>query len=75
MLRDIVQLPWGVGCVHFSYEADEKTQHTERYLHQRKVPTVHVVCRSIPVSEAYKRSGRGKIYHLDEIRIGKAGGK
>ena len=72
MLRDTFKLSWGVSCVHFSYEEDAKTQHTEGYLLQRKVPTVRVVCRSGPASGAYKRTGRGKIYHLDEIRIGKA---
>ena len=72
MLRDTFELPWGVSCVHFSYEEDVKTQHTEGYLLQRKVPTVRVVCRSGPASGAYKRTGRGKVYRLDEIRIGKA---
>ncbi|HUT72735.1 MAG TPA: DUF58 domain-containing protein [Desulfatiglandales bacterium] len=75
MLRDTFKLSWGVSCVHFSYEEDAKTQHTEGYLLNRKVPTVRVVCRSGPASGAYKRTGRGKIYHLYEIRIGKAEGR
>jgi len=75
MLRDTFELTWGVSCVHFSYEEDSKTRHTEGYLLQRKVPTVRVVCRSDPAFGAYKRTGGGKIYHLDEIRIGKAGGR
>jgi uncharacterized protein (DUF58 family) len=75
MLRDTFKLSWGVSCVHFSYEEDAKTQHTEGYLLQHKVPTVRVVCRSGPASGAYKRTGRGKIYYLDEIRIGKAEGR
>jgi hypothetical protein len=74
MLRDTFELPWGVSCVHFAYEEDAETQHTEGYLLQRKVPTVRVVCRSGPAYGAYKRTGRSKIYHLDEIRIGKAEG-
>ncbi len=75
VLRRTFELPWGVSCVHFSYEEDEKTQHTEGYLQQRKVPIVRVVCRSVPASGAYERTGRGKIYGLDEIRIGKAEGR
>jgi uncharacterized protein (DUF58 family) len=72
MLRDTFKLSWGVSCVHFSYEEDVRTLHTEGYLLQRKVPTVRVVCRSGPASGAYKRTGMGKVYRLDEIRIGKA---
>ncbi len=72
VLRHTFELPWGVSCVHFSYEEDEKTQHTEGYLQQRKVPIVRVVCRSVAASGAYERTGRGKIYGLEEIRIGKA---
>jgi uncharacterized protein (DUF58 family) len=72
MLRDTFKLPWGVSCIHFSYEEDAKTQHTEGYLQQRKVPTVQVVCRSGLATGAYEHKGKGRIYHLDEIRIGKA---
>jgi len=71
MLRDSFELPWGLSCVHFSYEEDATTQHTEAYLRQRKVPTARVVCRSGPASGPYERTGGGKTYHLDEIRIGK----
>jgi hypothetical protein len=74
LLRDAFKLPWGVSCVHFSYEEDAKTRHTEGYLQQRKIPTARVMCRSGPSPGADKRAGRGKIYHLDEIRIGKAEG-
>jgi len=75
LLRDALKLPWGVSCVHFSYEDDARTRHTEGYLLQRKVPTARVVCRSGPASRVYKRTGRGKVYYLDEIRIGKAEGR
>jgi uncharacterized protein (DUF58 family) len=75
MLRDAFELPWGVSCVYFSYEEDATTQHTEGYLLNRKAPTVRVVCRPGPAFGAYKRRGRGKIYHLDEVRIGKAGNR
>jgi len=72
LLRDTFELPWGLSCVHFSYEEDATTQHTEGYLHQHKVPTARVVCRSGPASGPYELTGRGKIYHLDEIHMGKA---
>jgi uncharacterized protein (DUF58 family) len=75
LLRDTFELPWGVSCVHFCYEEDAKTQHTDGYLQQRKVPTVRVVCRSGPASGVNERTGSGKIYYLDEIRIGKAEGR
>jgi hypothetical protein len=75
MLRDTFKLSWGVSCVHFCYEEDAITQHAEGYLLQHKVPTARVVCRSGPASGAYEHKGRGKIYHLDEIRIGKAEGR
>ena len=71
MLRGSFELPWGLSCVHFSYEEDETTQHLEGYLQHRKIPIVRVVCRSGPASGPYERTGGGKTYHLDEIRIGK----
>jgi len=64
-----LQLPWGVSCVHFSYEEDMTALTTEGYFSHRKIPMVFVVCRPRSLSGDDGHKVRGKVYALDEIRI------
>jgi uncharacterized protein (DUF58 family) len=72
-LRDTLKrglsLPWGVSCVLFTLEADERARAVEEYLALRKIPTACMAARvpSIPAAEG--RWVRTTIYHCDDIRL------
>jgi uncharacterized protein (DUF58 family) len=64
-----LKLAWGVSCVHFSYEQDERTLATAQYFSHRRIPMIFVLCSSrIPWEEDGHKLG-GKMYCLDEIRM------
>jgi uncharacterized protein (DUF58 family) len=67
-----LELPWGVSCVHFSYEQDEGTRATAQYFSHRRIPMIFVVCSSRSQWEGDGHKLGGKIYCLDEIRIEEA---
>jgi uncharacterized protein (DUF58 family) len=64
-----LQLPWGVSCVHFSYEQDEGTIAALQYFSQRRIPMIFVVCspRVSWTGDGHKLGA--KMYRLDEIRV------
>jgi uncharacterized protein (DUF58 family) len=64
-----LKLPWGVSCVHFSYEQDEAALVTAQYFSRRRIPMIFVVCSPRSSSEGDGHSLGGKIHSLDEIRI------
>ncbi|MFQ5852603.1 MAG: DUF58 domain-containing protein [Candidatus Binatia bacterium] len=64
-----LELPWGVSCVHFSYEQDEGTRATAQYFSHRRIPMIFVVCSSRAPREGDGHKLGGKMYCLDEIRI------
>ena len=70
ILRSGLALPWGVSCVHFSYDQDGASLATEGYFSHRKVPVVFVV--SQPRSISGEDKVRGKVYSLDDICIKRA---
>ena len=67
-----LELPWGVSCVHFSYEQDEGTRATAQYFSRRRIPMIFVVCSSRAPLEGDGHKLGGKMYRLDEIRIEEA---
>jgi uncharacterized protein (DUF58 family) len=71
-LNRILELPWGVSCVHFSYEQDEGTRATAQYFSHRKIPMIFVVCSSRSQWEGDGHTFGGKTYWLDEIRMEEA---
>jgi uncharacterized protein (DUF58 family) len=62
-------LPWGVSCVHFSYERDKGTRAAAQYFSRRRIPMVFVVCSSHGPREGDGRELGGRVYLLDEIRM------
>ena len=71
-LYRILELPWGVSCVHFSYEQDEGTRATAQYFSHRRIPMIFVVCSSRSQWEGDGHTLGGKTYCLDEIRMEEA---
>jgi uncharacterized protein (DUF58 family) len=71
-LNRILELPWGVSCVHFSYEQDEGTRATAQSFSHRKIPMIFVVCASRSQWEGDGQPLGGKTYWLDEIRMQEA---
>jgi len=67
-----LEIPWGLSCVHFSYEQDEGTGATAQYFSYRRIPMISVVCSSRAPCEGDGHRLGGKIYCLDEIRIEEA---
>lgn len=72
-LRDTLEgglsLSWGVSCVLFTFEADEKAHAVEEYLARRKIPTSFMTARIPPIPEGEERPVRTTIYHGDDIRL------
>lgn len=64
-----LELPWGVSCVHFSYEQDEGTRATLEYFSHRRIPMIFVVCSSRAPWEGDGHKLGRKMYRLDEVRI------
>jgi len=65
-----LELSWGVSCVHFSYDQDAITLATEGYFSRRKIPVVFVVCRPRSISGEDDQRVPGRMYNLDDIRVG-----
>lgn len=66
------ELPWGMSCIHFSYQQDEGTRATARYFSHRRIPMISMTCASGAPWEGEGHMLGGKIYCLDEIRIAEA---
>ncbi|MBN1254465.1 MAG: DUF58 domain-containing protein [Deltaproteobacteria bacterium] len=64
-----LSLPWGVSCVLFTLEADEKAHAVEEYFALRKIPIICMAARVPSMSEAKRRWLRTKIYHGEDIRL------
>ena len=71
-LYRILELPWGVSCVHFSYKQDEGTRTTAQYFSHRRIPMIFVVGAFRSQREGDGRTRGGKTYCLDEIRMEEA---
>jgi uncharacterized protein (DUF58 family) len=72
-LRDTLEgglsLSWGVSCVLFTFEANEKAHAVEEYLARRKIPTAFMTARIPPMPEGEGRPVRTTIYHGDDILL------
>lgn len=72
-LRDALSramtLPWGIGCVHFSYGQDEGTLLASQYFSQRRIPAIFVVCGGPVTLEGDGLKLAGKICPLADICI------
>ena len=70
---DIVQrglgLPWGVSCVHFSYEKSGATLVTGEFFKQRKIPMVFIVCHFASMGGQDESRIPSDSYSLDNICI------
>jgi hypothetical protein len=71
-LCGVLEIPWGASCVHFSYEQDTETRATAGYFRHKRIPTLYIVCSSSVSWEEDKDKLVGKVYDLNEIRIGGA---
>ena len=71
-LHRALDLPWGVSCVHFSHEHDTTTLAARGYFSHRGVSMVFVVCQPRSVSGEDDRRVPGRVYNLDDIRVGEA---
>lgn len=67
-----LEVPWGVTCVHFSYEQNEGTQAALEYFSHRRIPMIFVLCSSRAPWEGNGHKPGSKMYHLDEVRIEEA---
>ena len=72
ILSRILELPWGLSCVHFSYEQDQGTRATAQYLSHNMIPTIFVVSTARSQWERDGRIFKAKTYRLDEIRVEEA---
>jgi len=68
-LYRVLELPWGVSCVHFSYEQDGGTRASAQYFRNKRIPTIFMVCSSHGPGEGDRHKVGGKVHCLDEIRI------
>jgi uncharacterized protein (DUF58 family) len=69
ILYRALELPWGVSCVHFSYEQDGGTPASKHYFRNKRIPTISVVSSSHGPWEGNGHTRKGTVYSLDEIRI------
>jgi uncharacterized protein (DUF58 family) len=69
ILYRALELPWGVSCVHFSYEQDAGTQASAQFFRNKRIPTIFVACSPHGPGEGDRHTLRGRVYSLDEIRI------
>ena len=63
----ILELQWGVSCVHFSYRQDEGTRTTAHYFSHRRIPMIFVVGASRAQWMPDGHTPGCKICCLDEI--------
>jgi uncharacterized protein (DUF58 family) len=71
-LYHALELPWGVSCVHFSYDQDEATLATAQYFSHRRIPMTFVVCSSRAPWEGDKHTFGATVHCLDDIRAEEA---
>jgi hypothetical protein len=70
-LRYGLELSWGVSCVHFSYEENERVVPLKEYFKHRKTPVMFFVCRPRSTSGEDRSKVWQKIHRLDDICIKK----
>jgi uncharacterized protein (DUF58 family) len=72
IMRRVLELPWGVSCVHFACAPDEETRTIAQYFSHRRIPVKFVIgaCRG-PLEKNGPTLG-ARMYCLDEIRAGEA---
>jgi hypothetical protein len=72
-LNRIPALPWGVSCLHFSYQRGEETLGAGQFLSHKRIPPIFVVCTCPHPGEGDRGTPEGTIVRLDEIRIEEPG--
>lgn len=68
-LGPILELPWGLSAVHFSYTHDEGTQATGEYFSHRRIPMIFVAYAAPSQWEVDGHQLGAKACCLDEICI------
>ena len=67
ILRSGLDLTWGVSCVHFCYEENEKNINAEGYFKHHKTPVIFFVSRLSFSSEEGRPHLRHEIHSLEDI--------
>lgn len=70
-LRYGLELSWGVSCVHFSYEENERVVPLKEYFKHRKTPVMFFVCHPRFTLREDSSKVWHKIHRLDDICIKK----
>lgn len=68
-LSRVLELPWGLSSVHFSYTHDDATRKAANYFSHRRIPVIFVVCTSPSQRAVAGHQLAAKKYCLDEICI------
>jgi uncharacterized protein (DUF58 family) len=68
----ILELPWGLSAVHYSYEHDEETQATAQFFSHRRIPMIFVACADPSQWGVDGHKLGAKMFCLDEICIEEA---
>ena len=68
-LRRGLEVHWGMGCIHFSYEEDKTVLAAEQYFKHRKTPVLFFVCRPRIPSGKEGSKVPYKIHCIDDICI------
>ena len=74
-LRQGLSLPWGVSCVFFAYEADDRALAADGYFAHRRVPTQFLVKRVPSAPEGDGQSFRGRVRLFEDVCLKDKGGK
>jgi hypothetical protein len=69
ILCRILESPWSLSGVHFSYEHDPETLTAAQYFSHRRIPMTFVTCESQPQWELDMKRLGSKVYRLDEVCI------
>ena len=71
-LYRVLELPWGLSSVQFSYTHDKATLAAARYFSHRRIPMIFVACTAPTQWEVGDHRLGVKAYCLDDICIGDA---
>jgi uncharacterized protein (DUF58 family) len=68
-----LSLPWGVSCVHFTYETDDRALAADGYFARRRIPTLFLVNRVR--SECDGQRFRGRVHRFEDVCLKDEGRK
>ena len=74
-LRQELSLPWGVSCVLFTYEMDDRAFAADGYFAHRRIPTVFLVNRVPSALGGDGQRFRGRVHRFEEVCLKDEGRK